>query len=268
MRRKRALAIGLATALCATAVFSFSSCDFLYNLSVDYEQWSRNITKKILTSAVKVEKRETKLQVSTKISQGSGVIFYKSGNFAYALTNNHVVESSMTGSSSSYTVFDGYDGEHVNASVLYKDASYDLAVVQFSLYTVDSTKIEHDLPITRLATKNEDLLSAIALISSPGGKHNSTTFGKVASYQEITLTGESKDEDVTFPVMTHTAFSMPGSSGGVVINQTLQIVGIHFASGYYDEAMTDYAEGYAIPVEKVREFLRTAEEATSRDLGV
>ena len=267
MKRKKVAALFLSVALSATAVFSFASCDVLQNLAMDYEAWSRSLTEYILPSAVKIEKKETKQQVSTEISQGSGVIIYKAGNIAYALTNNHVVESTMVGSTSSYTVFDGYDGEHTLASVLYKDAAYDLAVVSFSLYTTDSTEIRHDLPATPIAPKNAAVKAPVALVSSPNGTHNSTTFGKVSRYEKIQLS-DSTDEDVTFPVMTHSAFSMPGSSGGVVINYAMNIVGIHFASGYYDDAMTDYAEGYAIPAEKIREFLLAAEVATDTELGV
>ena len=266
MDKKRVMALGMVTALCAAAVFSFSGCQILDNLTVDYEAWSRQIAEKTLTSVVKIKKHESQLS-GYEDSLGSGVIIHKKGNMAYALTNHHVVEKKHTGWSVSYTVTDGFDGEHTLTGVEYKDASYDLALLSFSMYTTSSpNEIKNDLAVTSLAYTNVATHAAIAHVSCPGGRHNATTFGKVLRYEPVTLTGETAGEGVTFPVMAHNAFSLGGSSGGLVLNYDMKLVGIEFACGYTQD--DEFVEGYAIPVEKVREFLLAAELATGEDYGV
>ena len=264
--KKRALALGMATALCAATVFSFSSCDLLADFTVDYTKWSRQIAEQTLTSVVKIRKHEWK-EGSYDDAIGSGVIIYTQGNMAYALTNHHVAATSHTDWYVSYTVTDGYDGEHTLTSVAYEDENYDLALMRFALTTTASpTEVKEQLTATALALNNVSTNAAVAHVSNPDGRHNATTFGKALRYETVSITGEAAGEGVDFPVLVHNAFSMNGSSGGLILNQEMQLVGIEFACGYSQE--NEFVEGYAIPVEKVREFLLAAELATGEEFGV
>ncbi len=266
MNKKRTTATIMATALCAATAFSFCGCQFLDNLKVDYKEWSRRIAEQTLTSVVKIKKKEIS-QNAYETSIGSGVIIHKNGNLAYALTNHHVVAKKNASWSVSYTVTDGYDGEHTLTEVEYKDASYDLALLSFSLYTTGyPNEIKNELTVTALSYANVATYTSIAHVSCPGGRHNATTFGKVLRYEPVALTGERTGEEVTFPVMAHDAFSLAGSSGGLLLNLDMKLVGIEFACGYTQD--DEFVEGYAIPVEKVREFLQAAELVTGEDFGV
>jgi S1-C subfamily serine protease len=50
--------------------------------------------------------------------------------------------------------------------------------------------------------------------------------------------------------MTIDAYTLPGSSGGAVLDTKCHIIRIHYAGG-----QNDAYRGYAIPITKVREFL-------------
>lgn len=49
--------------------------------------------------------------------------------------------------------------------------------------------------------------------------------------------------------MEHTAYTDSGSSGGAVLNAELTVIGVHYAGSESAQL------GYAIPAEKIQEFL-------------
>ena len=219
---------------------------------INYEDWSAAISQTTFKSAICVEKK------GNLAAQGSGMIFYEDNGYYYALTNNHVVYKE-TGEVSWLTVTDCYN-QTTSASVQYSDADYDLAILAFP-------KPQKQLYATPLAESNPSKLQSVALISSPQGRHNVLTFGMVNRYEtiEITTIGEEYS-NITFPVMTHDIYSETGSSGGGIVNKDLQLVGLHYACGFSIEET--FVEGYAVPVEKIREFLVAAEEAKGKEFGV
>jgi|GEM_PF-1860390 len=256
--KKRKIVAFLAAGICGvSALVGFSGCTSFLN-PADYEQWSTNIASKTMLSAVLVEKIN---YATGEKGMGSGMIFYESDTHYYALTNNHVVHKSVGEVSVGYEAIDCYDNAYMSAKVEYAAADYDLAVVSFQ------KKGDVDLEVTGLAWKNATTLQQIALISNPKGRHNATTFGRVSRYDKIELGNSSVAEsNVTFSVMAHDCFSLDGSSGGAIINESLEIVAVHYACGYAEDG--SFVEGYAVPVEKVREFLVTAETVTGKELGV
>lgn len=246
MKRIKTAALGV---LCVCLSFSFSGCFH----DVDYAKWSTDIAKTTMLSNVTVQAENYNLgfNSSTLYATGSGMIFYQDSNTYYALTNNHVVHRQDGYSMISYTVEDCFDHEFT-ASYVYGDADYDLAVVKF---TNVSTKDETvNLAVTRLAETNATKGRALAAIGQPQGQDNCLTFGKVLRYEQVTI--ENVDlalSNVQFETLVHNCFTLSGSSGGAIVNEDLQIVGIHYACGTDTDG--NFVEGYAVPVEKIRQFL-------------
>ena len=263
--KKRIVAL-VATAFCMTSVFSFSSCLDLGDFgSADYEKWSENILTTTLRANVTVKKNKTVFQGSATLSQGSGMIFYQDANSYYALTNYHVAyRDSVTSGviSVKYSVTDCFGNTDYSAvNMLYGDADYDLAVIRFD------KKYDVTLSVTPLATTNPKSFEPVATIGQSEGVHNGVTFGKTIGYERVQITGEDVQySNVQFPALVHNCYTLGGSSGGGVINENLQLVGIHYACGFDEEG--DFVEGYAVPVEKIRDFLADAETQTDVELGV
>ena len=267
MSRKKGLAVVLAAACALSALFAFSGCDVLFD-TPDYAEWSKNISDKTILSSVRVEEteRESPFSDQGEVAQGSGIIIYETADNYYALTNNHVVYKDYKGATSTHSVeiINCYDGAHP-ASILYQDANYDLAVIAFTKRNRQTELV--DLEVTSLAHSNPSSTQALAAVGSPDGRHNSTTFGKALRYEKISLGDAAVEEsNVRFSVLVHDVYTLSGSSGCAIINEQLQLAGIHYACGF--DEFGGYVEGYAIPAEKIREFLIAAELATNRELGV
>ena len=102
------------------------------------------------------------------------------------------------------------------------------------------------LPIP-LAGEDCGVGSLVASLGSPNSQQNTITLGKVymvdSCHGEITL---------NFPVVYHTALIAHGSSGGALLNDELELVGVNFA-GYSQDKSFD--NGLSVPVSKLREFL-------------
>ncbi len=98
--------------------------------------------------------------------------------------------------------------------------------------------------------RNEDVIS----LGSPKGQSNAMTFGYVSEYRQITLTDTPEREScVTFPVISHEAKTNSGSSGGPLLNTEPELVGVNYAGTVSDDY--EFHHAYAIPIEKVKEFL-------------
>ncbi|MBQ8427960.1 MAG: trypsin-like peptidase domain-containing protein [Clostridia bacterium] len=263
---KKKMAALLTTVFCASSVFAFTGCLDLgmFGDGADYEKWSENIVTTALRSNVTVEKRTTSFQALASEAQGSGVIFYQDVQSYYALTNYHVAykDASLGTISVKYTVTDCFDeSDYTNVKFVYGDAAYDLAVISFD------RKVGVSLAVTPIAESNPKSLEPVAAIGQPKGLHNGVTFGKTVGYESVEITDtDVQYSNVQFPALVHNCYTQDGSSGGGIINESLQLVGIHYACGF--DLDGGYVEGYAIPAEKIRAFLADAEMAKSIELGV
>lgn len=183
------------------------------------------------------------------ISQGSAGIFHYENGVYYALTNNHVACRDSSLKSQDLYVED-YLG-NVYGARIYKNpskdieaisAAYDLAVICFSapfgsLETFD------------FGNENPTVNQKVYLIGTPEGQRNAILCGTVKGY--IVPVVESRANKIEFEVVTYSAASKHGSSGGPLLNDKLEIVGVHF--GGSENRVDEY--GGAIPLLKVKEFL-------------
>ena len=197
---------------------------------------------------------------SSAVSSGSGVLFYIGQEKLFLLTNNHVIAKKSGYKYVTYSVTDykgnEYDG---NVSVVYSDAAYDLAVVAFE---AGSNKEYSPL---KLAEGNPIVETRVAALGSPLQQFNALTLGKVLFYDNVTLSEEKAGlSDVKFEVIHHDAPINQGSSGGVLLNEQSEIVGINFATAF-DQESGEFDYGCAVPTDKIKEFLISAGFGVTED---
>ena len=220
---------------------------------IDYISLTNDISLKYMVYSVKLECsfKTIGFNSSTYLKIGSGVIINEDDTYYYALTNNHVIAKPDGYIQSSYTVKDCFENEYA-ATLLYNLNTYDLALVKFKK---DSNV---QLAVIKLADSQPHNNETIISLGSPSGQDNCLTYGKYLKNIVFEPILESKDiSDVEFEVITHSAPITNGSSGGPIINTNLELVGINFASSTTKNGEFLYA--YAIPIEKVKEFIQEAQ---------
>ncbi len=177
-------------------------------------------------------------------ASGSGVIYAEEDGYYYCLTNNHVISTEKSGVT--VTVFN-YKSVGHKAEIVAADAKYDLAVVRFL------KNASEPLRVLSFNTTPHAVGETVIAIGTPDGQPNAVTVGEVIRYAKASVGGVSDTQsDISFPVIWHTAPMDNGSSGGVLIDTELRIVGINYAAA---SSNGEFVYGLSVPVEKVLEFL-------------
>lgn len=163
------------------------------------------------------------------VGQGSGFVFSfnHSGNKAYILTNNHVVE----GNGKISVKFQ--DGREFEAKIKGIDPKSDIAVIEIEA---------SGLPAVRLGNYAElEVGEWVVAIGNPFGLSHTLTVGVVSAKGRTSL-GINDYEDF---IQTDAAIN-PGNSGGPLVNLDGEVIGINTAifsrSGGY------MGIGFAIPI--------------------
>ncbi|GGH80410.1 serine protease Do [Pullulanibacillus pueri] len=173
----------------------------------------------------------------TETGIGSGIIYKKDGNFAYVVTNNHVVE----GAGKVEVRFD--DETKVDAKVLGTDSLYDLAVLQIPSKQVKKVA---QFGSSKSLKRGEPVIA----IGNPLGFSGSVTEGIIsAQTRSISRTIDLKSGgQVTWnaEVLQTDAAINPGNSGGALVNIDGQVVGIN--SLKISESSVE-GIGFAIPID-------------------
>lgn len=179
--------------------------------------------------------------------QGSGVIFQETATEYYVLTNNHVVYLHDGYTLRRFQVIDYLGNEYVG-TLIYADPDYDLGVIRFS-------KKATVLKALEFSNENPKEQDVVISLGQPHGQSNTITLGNVLQYTKVNLQNSTPESsNVTFSVIHHNAPINSGSSGGVLLNKELKIVGINYA-GSENEDGTVANNSFAIPLEKIQEFL-------------
>ena len=240
--RKKITAIVTAIAL----ALSLGACSIGY---VDETSFVNEVTEVAVKASVKII-AEHGASESAPLYIGSGAIYdYADGRY-YALTNNHVVEDIPQYGKTALLVFDCY-GNLYEGRVEKTSAADDLAVVSFAVSAGYGTMPE----TLEIAAENAGKNALVAAVGSPDGQFNAVTLGRILRYAPVTLTEETSASRVEYAVVCHTAVIHGGSSGGMLVDKNMRIVGINYAGGS-DEETGDFIEGYAVPAEKINAFLR------------
>ncbi|HEY4398926.1 MAG TPA: trypsin-like peptidase domain-containing protein [Lactobacillaceae bacterium] len=171
-------------------------------------------------------------------SEGSGVIYNVTGDTAYVVTNNHVIESAAK-----LQVLLN-DGTKVNATLVGKDEMTDLAVLKISSSRVKASATFAD---SDKIVVGQDVIA----VGSPLGSQyaSSVTEGIISAKKRLVeaTTTSGKNYGGSTVIQTDAAINA-GNSGGPLVNFAGQVVGINSmklttsSSGTTVEGM-----GFAIP---------------------
>lgn len=173
-------------------------------------------------------------------SEGSGVIYKKSGDTAYIVTNNHVVE----GQKELQVVL--ADGTKVTATLVGTDSYTDLAVLKISSSKVTTVATFGDSSALKVGEP------AIAIGSPLGSEYaNSVTEGIISSLNRQVTSTNDEGEAVSINAIQTDAAINPGNSGGPLINIEGQVVGINSSkiasSSSSGSGVSVEGMGFAIP---------------------
>ncbi|MDR1782467.1 MAG: trypsin-like peptidase domain-containing protein [Bacilli bacterium] len=170
------------------------------------------------------------------VGNGSGSIIGYKNNYAYILTNNHVVDYDQY---KIKVIF--FNKKELSAEIVGKDAITDLALL----------KVKVDFKVTPIEIGDSDALQTGESVIAIGSPFDLTfsgtvTKGIISGLNRIIDTDTNNDNQPDYSmqvIQTDTAIN-PGNSGGPLINMAGQMVGVNTSkiseSGY--ESM-----GFAIP---------------------
>ena len=169
-------------------------------------------------------------------SEGSGVIYKKEGNFAYLVTNTHVISGAKK------VDIRLADGTKVPGEIVGSDTYSDIAVV----------KIAADKVTTVAEFGDSDQLTvgetAIAIGSPLGSEYANTVTQDIVSSlnRNVSLKSEDGQAISTKAIQTDTAIN-PGNSGGPLINIQGQVIGITSSKIATNGGTSVEGLGFAIP---------------------
>lgn len=193
-------------------------------------------------------------------SQGSGVIYKKDGEYAYIVTNTHVINGAKK------VDIRLADGTKVPGEIVGTDTYSDIAVVKISSEKVSAVAEFGD---SSKLTVGE---TAIAIGSPLGSEYaNTVTQGIVSSLNRtVSLRSEDGQAISTKAIQTDTAIN-PGNSGGPLINIQGQVIGITSSKIATNGGTSVEGLGFAIPSNdaiKIIEQLENNGKVTRPALGI
>lgn len=193
------------------------------------------------------EFRDPEVGMVSKAGSGSGFIVDPSG---IIVTNNHVVAGA-----GSLKVWVGGDDEEIPAKVLGVSECNDLAVIQLD--------DEGPWPYLEFAAEVPQPPSDVYALGFPLGDPEYTATKGVVSKSEAD--GDSNWASVR-SVIEHDANIQPGNSGGALVNEDGQVVGVNYAS--YSNDSTTTQQFYAIDTELAKKVADDLREGDELSIGV
>ncbi|AMR88633.1 MULTISPECIES: S1C family serine protease [Bacillus cereus group] len=184
---------------------------------------------------------ESKLQ-EQEVGSGSGVIYKKTGDTAYIVTNNHVVEGANK------LMVKLNDGKQVEALLVGTDPLLDLAVLKIKESTINKVATLGDSNTIHAGD------TAIA-IGNPLGLDGSVTKGIISS-KEREIPVQTNDGEWQAQVIQTDAAINPGNSGGALFNQNGEVIGIN-SSKIAKQSVEGI--GFAIPINIAKPIIESLE---------
>ena len=189
----------------------------------------------------------------TVSSEGSGVIYKKEGDYAYLVTNTHVIAGAQQ------IDIQLSSGEKVEGELVGSDTYSDIAVIKIDASKVTTVAEFADSDTIKVGE------TAIAIGSPLGAVYaNSVTQGIVSSLSR-TVTTQSEDGQIISinAIQTDTAIN-PGNSGGPLINIQGQVIGITSSKITFVDASSNVSVegmGFAIPSNDAIAIINQLEES-------
>jgi len=185
---------------------------------------------------------------------GSGFIFAQDEDYVFIATNNHVIANATT------ITISLDDNERVYARTIGTDVESDLAVLAVAKADLE----EKGVPFTIVGLGCSDSMrmgDTVVAIGNAMGAGQTATKGIVSAVNlQITVNDPSSPIPLTLDVLQTDAAVNQGNSGGPLINQYGDVVGIVTAKlfGHGIEGM-----GYVLPINDIRELLLMLKEEGS-----
>jgi putative serine protease PepD len=197
-----------------------------------------DVAAKVTPSVVSI-----KVSSGTSSGEGSGIVLDDQGHI---LTNNHVVESAASGGSLK-VVFQ--DGTTVDAKIVGRDASTDIAVVQVP-------QSSHLKPATLGRSADLRVGDPVVAIGSPLGLESTVTSGIVSALgRPVATSGQSGDQGAVLDAIQTDAAINPGNSGGALVDLGGRVVGVNSAIaslGSSSGQSGSIGVGFAIPIDQAK----------------
>jgi len=185
---------------------------------------------------------------------GSGFIFAQDDDYVFIATNNHVIANATT------ITISLDDNEKVNARAIGTDIESDLAV----LAVLKADLMEKGVPFAVVALGCSDSMrmgDSVVAIGNAMGAGQTATKGIVSAVNlQITVNDPNSNIPLILDVLQTDAAVNQGNSGGPLINQDGDVIGIVTAKlfGHGIEGM-----GYVLPINDINELLHRLKEQGS-----
>lgn len=204
------------------------------------------VAQKVTPSVVQIE-----VASADGAGEGSGFVLTDNG---YVLTNNHVVEPAADGNGAIRVAFE--DGRRVEASVVGRDPTTDIAVVK-------ADGVSGLQPVELGRSDDLDVGEQVVAIGSPFQLSGTVTSGIVSAlHRPVRAGGSSGDLASVMDAIQTDAAINPGNSGGPLVDMSGRVIGINSAiyspgGGLSGSRAGNVGIGFAIPIDQAR---RTADE--------
>ncbi|GAB3081766.1 hypothetical protein GCM10027053_53300 [Intrasporangium mesophilum] len=176
---------------------------------------------------------------------GSGFVIDRLG---HVLTNNHVVEAAPNGEIQ--VVLSTGDTE--KATIVGRDASYDLAVLKIARSDLTPLTLGHSDKVV--------VGDQVIAVGAPLGLDQTVTTGIVSAMNRPVTPGDGTEASYINAIQTDAAIN-PGNSGGPLLDMTGQVIGVNSAiarvPGTSGSTGGSIGLGFAIPSDQAR---RTADQ--------
>jgi S1-C subfamily serine protease len=199
--------------------------------------------------AAQVTPSVVSIQVTSALGSGtgSGSIIRSSATSSYILTNNHVVESAAT--SGTITV-EYSNGTQDPATIVGRDATYDLAVIQ----------VKHgNLPVIEIGDSSKvSVGDSVVAIGSPLGLASTVTSGIISALNRPVNAGSTSADSYVDAIQTDAAIN-PGNSGGALLDSQGRMIGINSSIATLGSTSGGQSGniglGFAIPITEVQRII-------------
>ena len=186
-------------------------------------------------------------QKDTVASTGSGFVYKSDDNYAYVLTNHHVIDGA-----SKITLIRSDDKE-INGTVLGSDEYLDLAVIRIS------KKDMIDVSVIG-SSEQAKLGDTVFTIGTPlGYEYRGTVTDGILSGKDrlVTVSLSGSSDDWVMKVLQTNAAVNPGNSGGPLLNAKGEVIGIISLKLVQTEVEN---MGFAIPIEYAMSHIESLEK--------
>jgi putative serine protease PepD len=195
------------------------------------------IAARVLPSVVSVNTRSATGRGGT----GSGFIFDSNG---YILTNNHVIAGVANGNGAIRVTLN--NGDIYSATIIGRDASYDLAVIKISAT---------NLPALEFGDSDKVAVGdSVIAIGSPLGLSGTVTLGIISAKDRPVTAGDSGSGSSFINALQTDAAINPGNSGGPLVDATGAVIGVNSAIATLGSVSQtgSIGLGFAIPINQTR----------------